>query len=76
MVLRGSHAGVLHVDSVGCVERSGVGNVPITPLTQMSTAWVLGVVHYQYLCLLMCVVYHQCVFGLLSLYAAFSVSSV
>jgi hypothetical protein len=56
-------------------KRSGVGNIPITPSTQTSTAWVLGPVHYRYSCLLTCVGRHWCALGLLSLCAAFWVSS-
>jgi hypothetical protein len=40
VVLRGSDVGASHVDGVSHVERSWAGNVPITPLTQTSMAWV------------------------------------
>jgi hypothetical protein len=42
VVLRGSDAGASHVDGVSRVERSGAGNVPITPSTWTSTAWCAG----------------------------------
>jgi hypothetical protein len=66
--------------SVGCgcvacgrheLARSGVGNVPITPSTRTSTAWVLGGVHYRYSRLLTCVGHHRCALGLSSLRTAF-----
>jgi hypothetical protein len=36
----GQHRCALHLDSVRCIERSGVGNVPITVSTQTLMAWV------------------------------------
>jgi hypothetical protein len=41
-ILFRQHGCTSQLDAMGCVERSGVGNVPIASLTWMSMAWCAG----------------------------------